>query len=281
MSYTECRFTINPFKPYNEIVVAQLAEYNFESFTENENETTLSAFIVDEEFTKTVKEYCENLAYEGVEMSFEAIKIAKENWNKQWEESFDPVTIDDFCIIRAPFHAVKKGFKHEIIIEPKMSFGTGHHATTQMMVKAMSTIDFAGKSVLDMGSGTGVLAILADQLGAKPIDAIDIEEWAFENIQENIDRNDAPNVKPYLGDATMLNTIKLKYEVILANINKNILLADMKVYDSKLMSGGDLFLSGFFTYDAEDLIECLSNLNYSLKKKGSIEDWCCLHFIKA
>lgn len=280
MSYIECRFKIEPFQPYNEIIVAQLSEFGFESFTESEEESNLSAFIVNTDFNQELQNFCENIHFENVQIDFESIEIPKENWNKQWEESFDPVTIDDFCIIRAPFHKKQEGFQHEIIIEPKMSFGTGHHATTQMMVKAMSTINFVNKSVLDMGSGTGVLAILSDMLKAKHTDAIDIEEWAFENIQENIERNDANYVKPYLGDASLLDSLETNYDVILANINKNILLADMKSYNAKLRSGGDMFLSGFFTYDADDLIECLGELNYSLQNRSSIEDWCCLHFIK-
>lgn len=280
MSYTECKFKVVPFNPYNEILIAQLSEYPFESFTENEEESVLSAFIVNSDFTKKVKRYCEDLSFEGVEIDFESVEIPKENWNKQWEESFDPVTISDFCIIRAPFHEKQSGFKHEIIIEPKMSFGTGHHATTQMMVEAMSTISFKDKSVLDMGSGTGVLAILADMLGAKHTDAIDIEEWAYENIQENILRNNVNHVSPYLGDAALLGSLKCEYEVILANINKNILLADMNVFDSKLKKGGDLLLSGFFVYDAEDLINCLDKLGYKLILQTSVEDWCCLHFNK-
>lgn len=280
MSYTECKFKVSPYIPYNEILIAQLAEFPFESFTENEDEGILSAFIVKTDYTEDIKKYCEDLQFEGVEIDFESIEIPKENWNKQWEESFDPVNINDFCIIRAPFHEKQSGFKYEIIIEPKMSFGTGHHATTQMMVEAMSTISFVDKTVLDMGSGTGVLAILADMLGALNVDAIDIEEWAFENIQENIERNKATNVNSYLGDAALLKSLKQKYDVVLANINKNILLADMDIYDSKLKNGGDLFLSGFFVYDADDLNSCLDEMGYKLNLKTSIDDWCCLHFKK-
>jgi ribosomal protein L11 methyltransferase len=278
MSYTECRFKLEPFQPYNEIIVTELAELGFESFTESESE--VQAYILGDLFTEKVLEQCKQIRYEGVSICLDIIEIEKENWNQKWEESFDPVEIGDFCIIRAPFHEVKSSFKYEINIEPKMSFGTGHHATTQLMVKAMSKLDLTEKTVLDMGSGTGVLAILADFMKARKVDAIDIEDWAYENIKENLERNKTEIVLPFLGDAEFLKRMSVEYDFVLANINKNILLADLEVYDSKLKPGGQILLSGFFTYDANELINFLSKLNYKLLANNSLEDWCCLQFIK-
>ncbi|KAA3650323.1 MAG: 50S ribosomal protein L11 methyltransferase [Bacteroidetes bacterium] len=278
MSYLECKFRLNPFEPYNEIIVAQLSELGFESFAETNDEVL--AYIQLAEFNESIKNACSEMAFQGVEIAFEMKEIPKENWNQKWENSFEPVLIDDFCIIRAPFHQAKSDFKHEIIIEPKMSFGTGHHATTQLMVKLMSSIKIEGSKVIDMGSGTGVLAILAAKMKASQVDAIDIEEWAFENIQENIERNDTLMVKPYLGGAEVLNQMNKTYDVFLANINKNILLRDIPLYDLKINKGGSLLLSGFFVFDAEELVLFMEKMNYKLLSSDALQDWSCLHFKK-
>lgn len=174
-------------------------------------------------------------------------EIADQNWNAEWEKNFEPILVDDKCAVRAPFHNPVTGFAMEIVIEPKMSFGTGHHATTWLMMRALFDLDLKGKKLLDMGSGTGVLAILAEKLGAASCDAIDIDEWAYENALENMQRNGCRRVHCALGGADLLG--EKKYDVILANINRNILTRDAAHYLNVLNNGGLILLSGFYTHD--------------------------------
>ena len=279
MDYIEVCIKLSPFRPFNEIVVAQLGEMPFDSFLEDEDESLVKAYILEGDYLASdVKDAFDQ--FEGlVEISFTAEKIEKVNWNQQWEENFDAVEVGDFCYVRAPFHPEKPNFLHEIIIEPKMSFGTGHHQTTQMMIELMESIDFNEKSVLDMGSGTGILAILAKKMGANQVEAIDIEEWAFENMKENFERNNT-EVSAYYGGEEVIATIGKQYDVIIANINKNILLSQFETYDSHLKNGGLLLLSGFYITDADDLIAAKELSGYSVIKKLTKETWCGLKLQK-
>ena len=279
MSYTACKFTLDPFYPFNEILIAELSDYPFESFTEEDQIVT--AYIPTKDFDAKILETLNVPDMEGLTCSIETIEIPKENWNQKWEESFSPVTVSDFCIIRAPFHEAQANFKYELIIEPKMSFGTGHHATTQMMIEGMSEIDMTGKSVLDMGSGTGVLAILADKMGSVDIKAIDIEDWAFVNIKENIERNSVKQVEAFLGGAEIIEEINESYDLLLANINKNILLRDMLVYYKHMNEKSNLLLSGFFKHDADEIITHAEKLGLNYLKTYINEDWCCILFDKS
>tara|TARA_R110002096_G_scaffold238027_10_gene429424 strand:- start:17187 stop:18032 length:846 start_codon:yes stop_codon:yes gene_type:complete len=280
MSYFEVNFTIKPFTPFAEILVAMLAEIGFESFVEEESDSKLKAYIQETEFDElAIIQLLDHFSSE-CKLSFEITQIKKENWNQKWEESFSPVEVTDFCIIRAPFHEPKSGFKHELLIEPKMSFGTGHHQTTQMMVELMQGIDFENKSVLDMGSGTGILAILAAKLGATEIVAIDIEEWAYENMQENFKRNHCESINAFLGDASLIADKAEVYDSILANINKNTLQADLKHYDKALKPNGSILLSGFYEHDVADLFATDPLINYSLQNQLQKDHWVALHLQK-
>lgn len=274
MNHIECRFKLNPFYPFNEILIAELGELGFESFVEEAD--CVLAYISKADFKEEELKEMQINQIEELEISLEIVEIPKENWNKKWEDSFQPVEVDDFCVVRAPFHQLDKTFEHEIIIEPKMSFGTGHHATTQLMLKALQDKSIKGKKVMDMGSGTGILAILAHQLGATEIHAVDIEEWAYENMQENFERNNCPEVKAYLGGAELLSQIDQKFDLFLANINKNILLRDMPAYISHLKEGGKLILSGFFPLDAEEMKSALSAYPLEFINQTDLGDWCCL-----
>lgn len=279
MGYIECSIQMTPFRPWNEIIVAQLGEIGFESFVEEILVSKVKAYILENEFDQTIIKEVLNSFKPELEYTLETKSIEKENWNRKWEENFDSVEVGSFCYVRAPFHEHKSDFDFEIVIEPKMSFGTGHHQTTQMMIELMSEIDFKGKSVLDMGSGTGILAILAKKMGATIVDAIDIEEWAYENMKENFERNNSL-VNAYLGNADQIGEIDAHYDIIIANINKNILLEQFSIYNRHLNVKGDLLLSGFYQSDAEDLRGSESINNYVLVNQLVKMDWCGLHLKK-
>jgi len=281
MNYLEISFKLNPFRPYHEILVAQLSELGFESFMEDEKESSLKAYISEDEFVQQHLDRLLDKYTNQLKVDYQIISIQKENWNKKWEGTFKPIEISSFCRIRAPFHSVSsKPFKFELCIEPKMSFGTGHHATTQLMIQLLEKQNLSGKMVLDMGSGTGILAILADKMQAKQVDAVDVEQWAFENVQENVLRNQSQNVKPQLGDANLLKNSSYQYDIIMANINKNTLLRDLSLYSSVLHFGGSLLLSGFFTSDREDILDCQELINFSLLDELKRDGWLALHLIK-
>lgn len=273
MNYIECQFKLEPYRPFNEILVAQLSDLEFESFVEEEENQTLKGYIIASSFEETEVKQAIGVFSDQVEINFSFQTIERVNWNKKWEENFDAISIGKFCHIRAPFHEEHSDFKHEIIIEPKMSFGTGHHQTTQMMIELMEQLSFQGTSVLDMGSGTGVLAILAKKMGAEKVDAIDIEDWAYENMKENFLRNNV-EVMAGLGDAELLGDDT--YEVILANINKNILLNDFKKYDQVLQDRGFLLLSGFYQSDEEDILSASSLKNYEKLAVKNKDRWCAI-----
>lgn len=277
MNYIEIEFNLSPLLPAREVLVAELAELGFESFDETDN--GVKAYIQETEWNDVLLENLMTAQIEGLSWSWKKNIIEATNWNAEWERNFDPIVVDEKCLIRAPFHASNQDFPHIITIEPKMSFGTGHHNTTFLMVSEMFSLDFNGKIVLDMGSGTGVLAILAEQLGAVDIDAIDIDEWAFENAVENVERNSAQHVKCFKGGAELLG--EKKYDIVLANINRNILIADMKAYAEVLKSSGRILFSGFYEQDIPLLVEEGKRNNLHLEKQRSKGEWCLLSMIKA
>ncbi|HET8885216.1 MAG TPA: 50S ribosomal protein L11 methyltransferase [Salinimicrobium sp.] len=255
MNYLEFTFEISPLQPASEILVAELGLAGFESFVENENGIT--AYIPSEEFEEDMLSGIHVLQSDEFEISFTTKEIEQVNWNEEWEKNFDPIVVDNKCTVRAPFHS-KPDTEFDIVIEPKMSFGTGHHATTHMMIQHILKNDWEGKSVLDMGCGTGVLAILAAMRGAKTIDAIDIDNWCYLNSKENVERNNCEHIEVYEGGAELLKD--KKYDSIIANINRNILLADMNVYVKALNKNGSLFLSGFYKEDIPAIQkECEAN----------------------
>lgn len=239
MNYIQYTFTVTPAEPGTDILIALLSELEFESFSNTDS--GVDAYI-QEEFDNEVE--VKNISIEGFDISYQRIEIPKTNWNEEWEKNFHPVFVDDLVCIRAHFHLVVPNIKHDIIITPKMSFGTGHHDTTWLMSKTMFELDLKNKSVLDMGCGTGVLAILAHQLGANPVLGIDIDEWSIENSIENAEHNHVSDIIFKKGEASLLPTIPT-FDVVLANINKNVLKKDLAAYYQTLNNKGYVLLSGF------------------------------------
>ena len=272
--YIGYNFKVNPLQPATEILIAELGYTGFESFVENEE--GVIAYIQKEEWHKDILNDIRVLNSEEFEITYEFNEIEQTNWNAEWEKNFNPIVVDDLCTVRAPFHD-KPNTKYDLIIEPKMSFGTGHHETTHMMIQHILKNDFEGKSVLDMGCGTGVLAILAEKVRATQLDAIDIDNWCYVNSLENVERNNCKKISVYEGDVTLLED--KTYDVIIANINRNILLKDIKTYAKCLNSNGMLFLSGFYKEDIP-LIEAECN-KQMLKMNEIIErgQWVSLKFI--
>lgn len=267
-------FRVNPIQPGTEILIAELGYAGFESFVETEEGVT--AYIQKDEWNENILDDIQILKSDEFEISFTFEDIAQTNWNEEWEKNFNPIIVDEKCSVRAPFHQ-KPETEFDIIIEPKMSFGTGHHETTHMMIQHILKNDFKHKSVLDMGCGTGVLAILAEMKGAKPIDAIDYDNWCYLNSLENVERNNCNQISVIEGDASLLKS--QKYDIIIANINRNILLNDLSAYVKCLNPNGIVFLSGFYKVDIP-LIEEECNkhgLNYveSLEKNN----WVALKFV--
>lgn len=268
-------FKVQPLQPAVEILIAELGYAGFESFVETDEGVT--AYIQKDEWHDAILEDIQILNSEEFDISYTFEEIEQTNWNEEWEKNFNPIIVDNKCSVRAPFHE-KPDTQYDIIIEPKMSFGTGHHETTHMMIQHILNNDFIDKSVLDMGCGTGVLAILAEMKGAQPIDAIDYDNWCYLNSLENVERNNSKHITVLEGDASILPG--RHYDVVIANINRNILLNDMKIYSETLNANGTLFLSGFYKDDIP-IIEEECNI-YGLKLVETLErnNWVALKFEK-
>lgn len=275
INYIEFKFKIDPPQPGSEILIAELGYAGFESFVENEDGIT--AYIPAEEFDEEVFAGIHILHSNEFEISYTSDKIEQVNWNVEWEKNFNPIIVDERCSVRAPFHE-KPDTDFDIVIEPKMSFGTGHHATTHMMLQFILNNDWEGKTVLDMGCGTGVLAILTEMKGATEIDAIDIDNWCYLNTLENVERNGCENIKVHEGGAELLKD--RNYDRIIANINRNILLEDMSFYAASLNPGGKLFLSGFYTEDISVIEEECNKHNLHPTDKLEKENWAAVCFSK-
>ena len=252
MVYFELKCTAPREEDQSEILVARLAEIGFESF-DLENEE-IKAYIPAYLYGSHLSPLLDNDILKGIPYSVS--EMADTNWNAVWESNYEPVLIEAQCYIRAPFHAHRTDVAYELLIEPKMSFGTAHHATTHLMISYCLSEELAGKSLLDMGCGTAVLAILARIRGANPVLAVDNDEWAFQNSLENIARNNTGDIFVIHGDAAVLEG--KKFDVILANINRNILLNDMQAYAACLLPGGSLIMSGFY-YDDLNMITRKAN----------------------
>ena len=278
MEYTAVKFKFRFEEAFAaDLFVAFLAENGFDSF---ENwEEGIEAYIPSEDFSEDeLVEKITNFPYQGVEL-LSVNAIPDQNWNEEWEKNFfSPIVIGDECVIHSSFHKDVPQVQYDIQINPKMAFGTGHHATTSLIIAALLKAELRGKSLLDMGCGTAVLAILAAMRGAAPITAIDIDTWCVENAKENSQINKIENIDIRLGDARLLKG--MHFDVILANINRNILLTDMKTYASCLNEQGELYLSGFYTEDipileAEALKHRLKTLEYKEKN-----NWAMMRLVK-
>ncbi|HQQ93329.1 MAG TPA: 50S ribosomal protein L11 methyltransferase [Bacteroidia bacterium] len=247
MAYFCYNFTVEPIQPGSEILIAHLSTLGFESFDQNDN--GFSAYIKSSEPPAFNPE---DYSFEDFKYTFRIEKIENTNWNQEWEKNFDPVKVGQELLIRAPFHEAGHGYAQEIVIMPKMSFGTGHHQTTRLMCKAILATDLKGKRVLDMGCGTGILAILSSKLGASQVTGIDTDEWSVENSLENCMNNNCPQITIIKGDAATLDQLA-PFDMIFANINKNVLIRDMPLYVRRMTKNASLFLSGFFTTDCDEL----------------------------
>lgn len=246
MEYIEIQCHYPDGFPGEETLPVLLGEIGFESFMETD-EGVMSAYIPSENFSEEALN--EMLASLPEKIRYEKTIIPDQNWNAVWESNFEPVRIDENCIVRAPFHEKQNDIEFELIIEPRMAFGTAHHETTFQMLQLLLKEDVTGKTVLDMGCGTGIIAILAEKKGAASVTAIDNDEWAYNNTCDNLKINNTKTIKPLLGDASLLGDEY--FDVIFANINRNILLQDMKTYCNVLKNNGTIFFSGFYTEDNE------------------------------
>lgn len=263
---------------YSDMLIAELSQVDFDTFLETD--AGFQASIVAEAYDEgAVNEIVERYREIVSPLSYGVEEVEKKNWNEEWEKHYDPIVVDDKCIVRASFHEPVHHYPYEIVINPKMSFGTGHHETTHLMLKVQLGIDFKGKSVLDLGCGTGILAIMAHKLGAASIDACDIEEWAVTNSKENFMLNGCPEIRCYEGTVEAIPDRQPR-DIILANINRNVLLEEIPTYSTLLKAGGKLLLSGFYEKDIPDIENVahdhgLKKLRYETKK-----DWVAVVFEK-
>ena len=265
-NYIQIEFQ-NISQEQSDVLIAQLSEIGFEGFEEEENK--LKAFITSGDFNEKLLQDIST----SFQLDFSKTIIEETNWNQVWESNFDPVIVDDFVAVRADFHEPIKDVQFEIIITPKMSFGTGHHATTYMMMQGMREFDFASKTVFDFGTGTGVLAILAEKLGAKKVLAIDNDSWSIDNADENIQRNNCTKIELRLaGNAAMDGS----FDIILANINKNVILDNFELLAKQLSPRGFLLLSGLLVEDEQDILAASARLNLLFLNKAQRHNWLLL-----
>ncbi len=257
-----------------EIFTAELADLGFESFVEDD--LLLKAYIQIDDFKQ---EDIEGFLEQYQDIKFVFNKIEQQNWNQEWENNYHPIIYEDKCIVKASFHKVEKKYPVEIIIDPKMSFGTGHHETTSLMIAKMFEQDFEGKTVLDIGTGTGILAILASIQGAKDVTAIDIDEWSYENSIENAQKNNIKNIDVILGDASSIP--EKKFDVILANINRNILLEDIIHYSNHLETNSIILLSGIYLTDFEVINAEAEAQGLTYVSKNEKNNWITIKYKKA
>lgn len=278
MKYTEVTISLSKLEPFRDILIYNLGDEGpYDSFSEIPQ--GLKAYVPTEAFDKEfLEQTLDELKQMDVKISFSVQDLPDKDYNEEWERQHQAVLVENFCWVRAPFHPHRDDVKYEIEIEPKMSFGTAHHATTYLMLSLLENEPVEGRRVLDMGSGTGVLAILAAKKGASYVEAIDVDEWAFRNAQENFQRNGV-EVNALRGDASLLTADK-HFDIILANINRNILLRDMSAYAKVLKSGGTLLLSGFYEHDVDTLQEKAESLSLRLVQQRSRNEWTALKLIK-
>lgn len=270
MDYLQVNLTC--LEEFREILIAELAEIGFDSFLETD--TGVEAFVQEdvldrEAFAQFIEQYRQPAALTVAESI-----LPKVNWNEEWEKNYDPIYVDDLVYVRASFHGPQEGFRHEIVINPKMSFGTGHHATTYQLLSMQGKIDHQNKRVLDVGSGTGILAIMAQLLGARTVEAFDIDEWCVDNGNENFDLNGL-SARMGLGTIRQVQP-QGTFDIVLANINKNVLLDEMAVYAGLLPVGGLLLLSGFYTEDTEDLLQAAAPYGVQLQLATAKDNWAAL-----
>lgn len=277
MNYIEIRLTIVPQHPWEELITHALGEIGFESFLQEENQ--LLAYISEENYEEQQMVKCiDEFRSTDVQIDYMKRCIPEQNWNATWEADYPAVSIDQELLIRAPFHPKDDNFKMTLEIQPHTSFGTGHHQTTYLLCKALLKVDFHQKKVLDVGTGTGVLGILAATKGAQEVWGTDIDQRAITNAKENSARNPVSNFTIVKGDIDCVP--KMKFDVIVANINRNVLIRHFPNYEELLNENGVLFLSGFFETDAKKLVDVAKKFNFMLTDTFLKETWCVLKFQK-
>ena len=278
MNYIELVCELNPYSEESAgIIIALLSELGFESFSD-EN-PVVKAWIKENLFNKDIQNALNDISLPDIQIDFKHQIIKEQNWNETWEKNyFQPILIADKCLVKSTFHTNTPKVKYEILIDPKMSFGTGHHETTSLMIEEILELDVQGKTILDMGCGTGILSILSAQKGAKEIYAIDIDKWSYENTLENLKLNSIKNVHVEQGDKRIIGS--KFFNIIYANINKNVLLEDIPEYASHIHQGGKLLLSGFYTEDFDDIHRLASKSGLELYKKREKNNWQMLGYYK-
>lgn len=270
------QLTITCLEEYREILIAELADIGFDSFLETDS--GLEAFVSQEGLSREALDQLIDRYREPAQLTISDGILPKVNWNEEWEKNYDPISVGNLVYVRASFHAPKAGYRYEIVINPKMSFGTGHHATTYQLLALQGKIDHQGKRVVDVGSGTGILAIMAHLLGARQVEAFDIDDWCVDNGNENFDLND-------LSTRMGLGTIRQvqpqgPFDLVLANINKNVLLDEMEIYAGLLEPKGLLLLSGFYDQDVADMIQAAAVHSLHLTDRSCKDNWAALCFQK-
>ncbi len=275
MYHTRLQVTCNT--DYSEILMAEIADAGFDTFLETEK--GFEAYVEMEKFDKDQLRYIQEKYNAQTPIVFQQDRIEKKNWNEEWEKSYDPIVVDGKCLIRADFHKVEKKYPFELIITPKMSFGTGHHQTTYLMIKNQMDMDHRGKRIMDAGCGTAILSVMASKLGAKEVEAFDIDEWSVSNGRENIEVNQCTNINHQQGKLSELD-LPGSFDIILANINKNVLLEEMNLYAEYLNPSGLLLLSGFYVDDIPDLLQEASKYQLNELKRDELENWAALVLVK-
>jgi len=278
MEYIKVSVKVKPLNAVAvELLMAQMGELGFDSF--EESEIGLNAYIKSSDFSQNILNEI-SCPLDGIDLGFETETIADQNWNKVWEENyFQPIVIGDKCIIHSTFHEVDQQCEFEIIVNPQMAFGTGHHETTSLMLLQILELDFTGLEVLDMGCGTAILGMLCSLKGAKSITGVDIDEWAYNNAKENISLNNITNMNVLLGGSEVVTDTH--FDIVLANINLNILLDNIAAYASVLKAGGTIIFSGFYSHDVCTLDDAAAR--YGLKRISQKTDnnWASVAYIKA
>ncbi len=276
MSFTRVSIITDP--EYVEIFTAELAEIGFDTF--EETEAGVDAYIPTENYQEVDVQDIVQRYSALTSVKFSNQEIEKQNWNKDWEKNYDPIEVEGRCRVRATFHEPNPEIEYEILIIPKMSFGTGHHATTYNMLRLEMDFDFSGKSVLDVGTGTCVLAIMALKKGAVHAEGTDVDDWCIENSLENLGLNGYADVAIHQGLINELSLQRTIYDVVIANINKNVLLSEMQYYSALLPAHGHLFLSGFYEADITDIKNKASEYNLAIERTVIKDNWAALLLVK-
>lgn len=264
MKHIQLKITANQLQ--QEELIALLDDHDPSGFEQTDE--ALTAYFEEKNFAK------DDVLKIVARYQYATSEVEEQNWNEVWEQNFQPVVVDDFCAVRARFHQPIKGVQHELIITPKMSFGTGHHATTFLMMQQMSTIDFEGKTVFDFGTGTGILSILAEKLGASEVVAIDVDDWSIENAKENFERNNCSKITVSLSS----NLPNAPFDVVLANINRNVILSYLKQLTTILKEKGLVLFSGLLITDEEEITQAAVANGLALRKKTTKDGWISLLF---